>query len=263
MNIYNDKNTADIKLIKLNDDIIYCHKSILSRNEFFMNSIKFSGNDTLKLIDIVNIFDEKYIIQYIEYLYDINNIDYNDIINFMKFLDYISDNVFKFEIDKVNNWVDILTDFGLSDNIVKIMVRNVSFKDIINIGNLYEDDKIINRLLNYKRGNYSIERKYLNNIIDNQSNTFMIKLYHTLSKDSDFQHMVFDSLPNEKVIKLIEKNIISRDSYISNEIPKNTQIKSESSFPYDKLLLCICAFPLFLFFLSIPISFIVVIAMYI
>ncbi len=125
--MYNDIELSDIKLMKKDESIIYCHKIILMRNPYFKKYILYCDSDIVKISDMIVNFDEDIIITYIKYLYDIDEIDYNNIIPFFELIDFINDNVINIDPYKIVNLKEILCNLEINNHIINSIVKKLTY----------------------------------------------------------------------------------------------------------------------------------------
>ncbi len=230
--------------------IIHCHKIILSRNQYFAKLI-LNSQDKIILHDVFK-FDENIIIKYIKYLYDIDEITpmfdtfmntkrkciiKDNAIKMLTFLDYVGDHMIKLKA------FSLISDPDIDDNIIKLIVKNISFRRIWEYYDIDYDftdieiQYIVKRLLNYKYKDLKYEYNFIRSCIfhnHNQEkklirnmNPIITALCKTLLCDDDFQKKLIEYNKSKYrpiwllVSLLREKLVTNVNSYLIQYLLKN------------------------------------------
>ncbi len=112
-------------------------------------------------------------------------------------------------------------DPNVDDDIVKMVIKNIKFKYIQEFDSF--DNVNINRLINYKRGDYKCEINYLHKAVyfSHQFDTNMMKLFSLLFQNINYQKKIFPLIEFEILCRLwCKTDIIPKDSYIINDIKR-------------------------------------------
>ncbi len=194
-------------------------KSLLCRNKYFESLLKYSND----ISNIVRIFGEKVVRSYINYLHDIDEIDYDNIILLLKFLDFVGDIHVKLDFRKIPNLVDILSDPEINDILViNLIVKNMSFYDIWKLDfpeyKRFRLMKTIKRLKHYKYDDFSYELRYIRMMFGkcnrkHISNVLYLFIKYVL-KNEGLQKSLLQDNDYEFYITLIDKGLFqNKNSY--------------------------------------------------
>ncbi len=232
MTFYGNKESCDITLIT-SDSLIHCHRDILRRNIYFKKYLIYNCDHDVKISNIVTNFDECIVISYIKYLYDIDEIDYDNIIVFIEFLDFVNDNIFKLKISKIPNLKEIICNLDIPDNIVKYIIKHMSFGKLLELDFGHVSEDVLNRLIEYKVGNYKTEMIYMKNVLmaetnriqDNLIQNSTITLLCKKMLNNNFKKIIFKPENIKFFINLIdETNYIEENSYIIKHLLENQEV---------------------------------------
>ncbi len=251
MDLYNNELYSDIKVVT-HDKFIFCHKAYLVKSQPFKNLI---CNDKLNEICILEHFlnfDEKTVISYIKYLYNNDDIDYDNITELIRFADFACDDNFKFKPLKIKNLKGILLDISIPDNIYNRIIGCIKFNTLDELFNncwiysISKDKEYINKLMlrlgRYNKGNCKYEAKYLKSkgyygVI--ATHLMDLIFYNFIICDAHYHENFIQHFTTEKEVKalisLISESIITnKNSYFIQYLLKN-QIETQISHDYKCL----------------------------
>ncbi len=244
MKLFGKEILSDIK-IKSSMGIIPAHKSILVVSQPFVNLIINENLSEIVLAERFPDFDEKIVISYIRNLYDRNDIDYENILELLRFVDFACDDDFHFNYKKIKDLDKILCDMELDSIICKELLKNITFKQI---GKIFKnnvsglDVKIMQNLIYYKENiekeiafflkSYGVDRTGKKYYYGNNSNILNRIIEYKLKNINSYQEKFINNIDMkihyEYVLSLIKNRfIINKDSYIVQYFINDQNIESK------------------------------------